>query len=140
MLAMQKQALQARPSMARRAAPSVVVRATAQPAKRAVAKAAADGQSTTAPRTALLGTAALVAPFLLVSCFNARQGGSGVDLANEAKRAFGGATNRCPRVERSGARRAPDADAADAERARVLASPQALSHQLLLQSTTVSLS
>jgi hypothetical protein len=68
MLAMQKQALQARPSMARRAPSSVVVRATAQPAKRAVAKAAAAGDSntTTAPRTALLGTAALVAPFLLV--------------------------------------------------------------------------
>lgn len=72
---MHKQALQARPSLARKAS-AVVVRATAAPTKRAVAsraqneQAAGDSSSNGsvggAARTALLGTAALVAPFLLV--------------------------------------------------------------------------
>ena len=66
---MQQRALQARPSLARKA-PSVVVRATAAPTKRSVAARAQDqaaGDNTaSAPRTALLGSAALLAPFLLV--------------------------------------------------------------------------
>jgi len=63
---MQKRALQARPasSVARRA---VVVRASAAPTKRPVAAAARAAEDTNSTRTALLGTAALVAPFLLVS-------------------------------------------------------------------------
>lgn len=66
MMLMQKQALQARPSLARQAR-AVSVRATAQPTQRAIAaRAQAKAAGDSSPRTALLGTAALVAPFLLV--------------------------------------------------------------------------